>query len=158
MAGRCQGRRSRCSRGSRRQMRRMLGNRRVFVGSVAVFSHAFCHWGLLTFIPLFGAKLGFNSVSIGLALTANALMIAVGLPIVGTLSDRIGRFTPDSHGTASQRRRLRPPPLHGCAMDAHRSDGAPRPLRSPRVSSQPGSHHGGAPSLRTGAPLLGSGG
>lgn len=75
-------------------VRRMLGNRRVFVGSVAVFSHAFCHWGLITFIPLFGAKLGFNSVSIGLALTANALMIAVGLPIVGTLSDRIGRFTP----------------------------------------------------------------
>lgn len=75
-------------------MRRMLSNRRVFVGSVAVFCHAFCHWGLITFIPLFGAKLGFNEVSVGLSLTANALMMAVGLPIVGTLSDRIGRFIP----------------------------------------------------------------
>jgi MFS family permease len=75
-------------------MRRMLSNRRVFVGSVAVFSHAFCHFGLITFIPLFGANLGFNEVSIGLALTANALVMAVGLPIVGTLSDRIGRFIP----------------------------------------------------------------
>jgi MFS family permease len=50
---------------------------------------------LPTFIPLYAAGvLGFNTVDIGLALTANALMTAVALPIVGTVSDRIGRFTP----------------------------------------------------------------
>ena len=75
-------------------MRRMLLNRRVLVGSVAVFSHAFCHWGLITFIPLFAARLGFNEVSIGIALTANALLMALGLPIVGTMSDKVGRFLP----------------------------------------------------------------
>jgi len=75
-------------------MRRMLLNRRVLVGSVAVFSHAFCHWGLITFIPLFAARLGFNEVSIGIALTANALLMALGLPIVGTMSDKVGLFLP----------------------------------------------------------------
>jgi MFS family permease len=35
---------------------------------------------------------------IGLTLTANALLIAISLPIVGPLSDRIGRFIPITTG------------------------------------------------------------
>jgi DHA1 family multidrug resistance protein-like MFS transporter len=76
-------------------MRRLFGNKSVVAGSAAVFVHAFCHWMLPTFIPIYAAgRLGFNTVDIGLALTANALMTAVALPIVGTVSDRIGRFLP----------------------------------------------------------------
>jgi MFS family permease len=76
-------------------MRRLFANKAVVAGSAAVFAHAFCHWMLPTFIPIYAAGvLGFNTVDIGLALTANALMTAVALPIVGTVSDRIGRFLP----------------------------------------------------------------
>jgi MFS family permease len=76
-------------------MRRLFGNKSVVAGCAAVFAHAFCHWMLPTFIPIYAAGvLGFNTVDIGLALTANALMTAVALPIVGTVSDRIGRFPP----------------------------------------------------------------
>jgi len=75
-------------------MRRMLAKRRVLIGTLSVFAHSFCHWGLMTFVPLFAAKAGYNEVAIGIALTANALLMAICLPIVGTLSDKIGRFTP----------------------------------------------------------------
>jgi len=75
-------------------VRRMLAKRRVFIGTLSVFAHSFCHWGLVTFVPLFAAKAGYNEVTIGIALTANALLMAICLPIVGTLSDKIGRFTP----------------------------------------------------------------
>ncbi len=79
-------------------MRRLLGNRKVLVASMAVFAHAFCHWGLITFIPLLGAEMGMNEFMIGLTLTANAIVIAVSLPLVGKLSDRVGRFTPIATG------------------------------------------------------------
>jgi DHA1 family multidrug resistance protein-like MFS transporter len=79
-------------------MRRLLGNRKVIAASTAVFAHAFCHWGLVTFIPLLGAAMGMNELMIGLTLTANAVVIAVSLPIVGSLSDRVGRFTPIAVG------------------------------------------------------------
>jgi len=75
-------------------VKRLLKEKPVIAGSAAVFAHAFCHWGLPTFMPLFAAKLGYNDAVIGLALTANALMTAISLPIVGGISDRIGRFTP----------------------------------------------------------------
>jgi DHA1 family multidrug resistance protein-like MFS transporter len=74
--------------------KRLLSNRKVFVASVSVFTHSFCHWGLVTFIPLFGAKIGMSEFLIGVSLTANALIIALSLPVVGSLSDRVGRFTP----------------------------------------------------------------
>jgi len=77
-------------------LRRLLGNRKVLVASIAVFAHAFCHWGLIAFIPLLGAEMGMNEFMIGLTLTANA--IAVSLPIVGPLSDRVGRFKPIAAG------------------------------------------------------------
>lgn len=79
-------------------MRRLLGNRKVLVASIAVFAHAFCHWGLIAFIPLLGAEMGMNEFMIGLTLTANAIAIAVSLPIVGPLSDRVGRFKPIAAG------------------------------------------------------------
>ncbi len=79
-------------------IRRLLKERPVAVSSTAVFSHAFCHWGLPTFIPLFAAARGYNEAVIGLALTANALVTAVSLPIIGGLSDRVGRFTPIAAG------------------------------------------------------------
>ena len=75
-------------------MRRMLSNRKILAASVSVFAHAFCHWGLITFIPMLGAEMGMSEFLIGITLTANALMIAVSLPIIGRLSDRVGRFTP----------------------------------------------------------------
>jgi MFS family permease len=75
-------------------MRRLLKKKPVVAGSTAVFAHAFCHWGIPAFLPIFAAKLGYNEAVIGLALTANALMIAISLPIVGRFSDRVGRFTP----------------------------------------------------------------
>jgi DHA1 family multidrug resistance protein-like MFS transporter len=79
-------------------LRRFLGNKKVLVASIAVFAHAFCHWGLITFIPLLGAEIGMNEFMIGLTLTANAVTIAVSLPVVGRLSDRVGRFTPIAAG------------------------------------------------------------
>ena len=39
-----------------------------------------------------------NEFWIGITLTANALSIAVSLPIVGPLSDRVGRFLPIASG------------------------------------------------------------
>ena len=75
-------------------MGRLFKMKPVVAGSAAVFAHAFCHWGIPTFVPIFAAKLGYNEAVIGLALTANALMIAVSLPIVGKVSDRVGRFLP----------------------------------------------------------------
>ncbi len=79
-------------------LRRLLGNRKVLVASIAVFAHAFCHWGLIAFIPLLGAEMGMNEFMIGLTLTANAITIAVSLPVVGSISDRVGRFTPIAAG------------------------------------------------------------
>jgi len=79
-------------------MKKMMSNRRILVASVSVFAHAFCHWGLITFIPMLGARMGMSELLIGLTLTANALMIAISLPIVGHLSDRVGRFTPIATG------------------------------------------------------------
>ena len=79
-------------------LRRLLGNKKVLVASIAVFAHAFCHWGLIAFIPLLGAEMGMNEFMIGLTLTANAITIAVSLPIVGPLSDRVGRFKPIAAG------------------------------------------------------------
>jgi MFS family permease len=79
-------------------MRRMLSNRKILAASVSVFAHAFCHWGLITFIPMLGAEMGMSEFLIGITLTANALMIAVSLPIIGRLSDRVGRFTPIATG------------------------------------------------------------
>ena len=79
-------------------MRRLLGNRKVLAASIAVFAHAFCHWGLVTYIPLLGVERGLNELMIGLTLTANAVTIAVTLPVVGSLSDRVGRFTPIAAG------------------------------------------------------------
>jgi len=79
-------------------MARMMSNRKILVASVSVFAHAFCHWGLITFIPMLGARMGMSEFLIGITLTANALMIAVSLPIVGPLSDRVGRFPPIAAG------------------------------------------------------------
>ena len=75
-------------------IKRLLSNRKVLVACFAVFVHSFCHWGLVTFFPLLGAEIGMSEFWIGLTLTANALLIAVSLPVVGSISDRVGRFTP----------------------------------------------------------------
>jgi DHA1 family multidrug resistance protein-like MFS transporter len=75
-------------------MRRLMSNKKVLIACIAVFTHSFCHWGLTTFIPLLGAKIGMSEFLIGITLTANALMIVISLPIVGVLSDRVGRFIP----------------------------------------------------------------
>jgi MFS family permease len=79
-------------------MKRLFKIKPVVAGSAAVFAHAFCHWGVPTFVPIFAAKLGYNEAVIGLALTANALMTALSLPVVGKLSDKVGRFLPIAVG------------------------------------------------------------
>ncbi len=79
-------------------MKRLFKNKPIVAGSASVFAHAFCHWGLPTFMPIFAAKLGYNEAVIGLALTANALMTALSLPVVGRVSDRVGRFLPIAIG------------------------------------------------------------
>jgi len=79
-------------------MRWLLSNRKVLVACFAVFAHSFCHMGLPTFFPLLGAELGMTEFWIGITLTANALAIAISLPIIGPLSDRVGRFTPIAAG------------------------------------------------------------
>lgn len=79
-------------------MKRLMANRKVLVSSFAVFAHAFCHWGLVTFIPMLGAGRGLSEFIIGITLTANSLMIAVSLPVVGKLSDKVGRFLPIAVG------------------------------------------------------------
>ena len=79
-------------------VKRLMANRKVMVSSFAVFAHAFCHWGLVTFIPMLGAGRGLSEFIIGITLTANSLMIAVSLPIVGKISDKVGRFLPIAVG------------------------------------------------------------
>jgi MFS family permease len=79
-------------------IKRLLSNRKVLVACFAVFAHSFCHWGLFTFFPLFGAGIGMSEFWIGITLTANALLMTISLPIVGPLSDRIGRFIPITAG------------------------------------------------------------
>ncbi|MFW6109640.1 MAG: MFS transporter [archaeon] len=75
-------------------MKRLLSKKRVLVACFAVFTHSFCHWGLITFFPLLGEEIGMTEFWIGLTLTANALSIAMSLPIIGPLSDKAGRFAP----------------------------------------------------------------
>lgn len=79
-------------------MKRLFSNRKVLIASFSVFVHSFCHMGLYTFFPLLGGELGMNEFWIGITLTANAISIAVSLPIVGPLSDRVGRFIPIATG------------------------------------------------------------
>jgi MFS family permease len=79
-------------------LKRLLSNKKVQIACFAVFVHSFCHWGLVTFIPLLGAEMGMSEFWIGLTLTANALLIAISLPIVGPISDRVGRFIPITVG------------------------------------------------------------
>lgn len=79
-------------------VKRLMVNKKVLVSSLAVFAHAFCHWGLVTFIPMLGAEKGLSEFIIGITLTANSLMIAVSLPVIGKISDRVGRFLPIAVG------------------------------------------------------------
>jgi MFS transporter, DHA1 family, multidrug resistance protein len=82
-------------------MRRLLSNRKILVACVAVFAHSFCHWGLVTFIPLLGEQIGMSEFLIGVTLTANSLLIAISLPIIGPISDKVGRFIPIIGGLLS---------------------------------------------------------
>ena len=87
-------------RGFPATLQRMSRNRRVVAGSLSVFVHAFCHWGIPAYLPLYAAGLGLNEAAIGLALTANALVYGAAMPLVGSVSDRIGRFPPVIVGVA----------------------------------------------------------
>jgi MFS family permease len=71
-----------------------LRNRRVLAASITTFIHSFCNWVIPAFFPLLAHGLGFSEAIIGLSLTANALVTGLSLPIIGRLSDRVGRFLP----------------------------------------------------------------
>lgn len=71
-----------------------LRNRRVLAASITTFIHSFCNWVIPAFFPLLAHGLGFSEAIIGLSLTANALVMGLSLPIIGRLSDRVGRFLP----------------------------------------------------------------
>lgn len=75
-----------------------LRNRRVLAASITTFIHSFCNWVVPAFFPLLAHGLGFSEVIIGLSLTANALVMALSLPLIGRLSDRVGRFLPIALG------------------------------------------------------------
>ncbi|MBS7638488.1 MFS transporter [Candidatus Bathyarchaeota archaeon] len=75
-----------------------LRNRRVLAASITTFIHSFCNWVVPAFFPLLAHGLGFSEVIIGLSLTANALVMALSLPLIGRLSDRVGRFLPIAIG------------------------------------------------------------
>lgn len=76
----------------------LLRSRRVLAASVTTFIHSFCNWVVPAFFPLLAHGLGFSEVIIGFSLTANALVMALTLPLVGRLSDRVGRFLPIALG------------------------------------------------------------
>ncbi len=76
----------------------ILRSRRVLAASITTFIHSFCNWGVPAFFPLLAYGLGFSEVIIGISLTANALVMALSLPLIGRLSDRVGRFPPIAFG------------------------------------------------------------
>jgi DHA1 family multidrug resistance protein-like MFS transporter len=78
----------------------LLRNRKVAVASIAVFAHSFTNWGVGVFFPLLAYGRGASELVIGAALTANALLMGVTLPLMGGLSDRLGRLTPIVAGLA----------------------------------------------------------
>lgn len=75
-----------------------LRNKRVLTASLTTFIHSFCNWVVPAFFPLLAHGLGFSEVIIGFSLTANALVMALSLPLIGRLSDRVGRFLPIALG------------------------------------------------------------
>lgn len=75
-----------------------LRNRRVLAASITTFIHSFCNWVVPAFFPLLAHSLGFSEVIIGLSLTANSLVMTLSLPLIGRLSDRVGRFPPIALG------------------------------------------------------------
>lgn len=75
-----------------------LRSRKIVAASITTFIHSFCNWVVPAFFPLLAYGLGFNEAIIGLSLTANALVMAISLPFIGRLSDRVGRFLPIALG------------------------------------------------------------
>ncbi len=73
---------------------RLLRNRKVAVASFAVFAHSFTNWGITVYFPLLANGKGASELVIGVALTANALLMGIALPFMGGLSDRLGRLIP----------------------------------------------------------------
>jgi MFS family permease len=72
----------------------LLRNRKVAVASFAVFAHSFTNGSVIVYFPLLAHGRGASELVIGVALTANALLMGIALPFMGGLSDRLGRLTP----------------------------------------------------------------
>lgn len=72
----------------------LLKNKRVLISSMVVFIHSFTNWWIPAFFPLFASGIGFEVTMIGIALTANSLLMGLALPIMGRVSDRVGRLKP----------------------------------------------------------------
>lgn len=72
----------------------LLKNKRVIIALVIVFIHSFTNWWIPAFFPLFASGIGFDVTMIGIALTANSLLMGLALPLMGKISDRVGRLKP----------------------------------------------------------------
>jgi len=78
----------------------LLKNKKVLISSMVVFIHSFTNWWIPAFFPLFASEIGFEVTMIGIALTANSLLMGLALPIMGKVSDRGGRLKPIMAGLA----------------------------------------------------------
>ncbi|MBS7620107.1 MFS transporter [Candidatus Bathyarchaeota archaeon] len=72
----------------------LLKNKKVLISSIVVFIHSFTNWWIPAFFPLFASGIGFEVTMIGIALTVNSLLMGLALPIMGKVSDKIGRLKP----------------------------------------------------------------
>ena len=78
----------------------LIKNKKVLISSMVVFIHSFTNWWIPAFFPLFASEIGFDVTMIGIALTANSLLMGLALPIMGKVSDRGGRLKPIMAGLA----------------------------------------------------------
>lgn len=72
----------------------MFRNRRLASPSTAVFASTFALAALESYYPLYAKTIGYSESTIGIALAMRALLWSVSMPLLGRLSDRIGRGTP----------------------------------------------------------------
>jgi len=69
-------------------------NKRIVAPSAAVFASTFALAALESYYPLYAKTIGFNEFAIGAALATRALLWTVSMPLLGRLSDKIGRVKP----------------------------------------------------------------
>jgi DHA1 family multidrug resistance protein-like MFS transporter len=72
----------------------------VAAPSAAVFASTFALAALESYYPLYAKSIGYSESSIGIALAMRALLWTLSMPLLGRVSDRIGRTVPMLSGLA----------------------------------------------------------